>query len=601
MSQKSPINQTRRSIYSSLVFVIKEGILANKKYGIANYVVDIFQAAFNFIQFGAIAIIVNEFTVHGLAGARIQVLIWAIVLLIISDWGPSVLAYFANYIYQVQNRLLSRHLTNKENMKLETLDIGTIESSEFQNMLDTVNNRGSNAFYNAFNTSGDLVGDITTIVVAFIAVAAISPFILLVIIVTAIPTYFIAQNRARLMNLAWIQYTELRRSVSAKNSLFYNKAPLIEVKNFGIGNYLNTTLINLMKSFHDKLDKIDWNRFMWNVLSRSIITLGFAISFIYIIFKVKSGLLSLGSVVFLFGVISRFQSSLRGLLGDISNLMEYQESLSIFMNFFELEPALEDGSIVLKGPIKTIEFKNVSFKYPTGTVDVLHDINLTINQGDHFAIVGLNGAGKTTFIKLVTRVYDTTSGEILINGRNIKEYETSSLKKQTAILFQDYSMHSEESIKQNIQIGDISYHSSKKVKEVATITNANDFIMQLPKQYDQKLGTEFRGGVELSKGQKQKVALARTLYRKASFVILDEPTAAVDAVSEDSIFKALLGNKQSNQILLVISHKFSNVREADKILVIGSGTILEEGNHDELMKLNGEYAKLFNLQAEGYR
>ena len=156
-------------------------------------------------------------------------------------------------------------------------------------------------------------------------------------------------------------------------------------------------------------------------------------------------------------------------------------------------------------------------------------------------------------------------------------------------------------VQNDIQVGDISYRSNKKVEEVATVTHAKDFIMELPKKYDQKLGTEFRGGVELSKGQKQKVALARALYRKASFVILDEPTAAVDAVSEDSIFKALLGNKQPNQILLVISHKFSNVREADKILVIGEGTILEEGSHDELMALDREYAKLFNLQAEGYR
>ena len=601
MPRKKFPKEKEHSLFNSLIFVVREGMKADRKYAIANYVVDVFQAALNFVEFGAIAIIINEFAVHGITGARTMVLVWAVILLVLSDWLPSLLSYLANYISKVQSRILIRHLANKENMQLNALDIGTVESSEFQNMLDTVNNRGSNAFFNAFTISGDLVLDVTNIIVAFIAVAIISPFILLVIIITAIPTYFIAQNRARLMNQAWVEYTELRRSVNAKNQLFYNKAPLIEVKNFGIGTYLNNALLTLMRSFHARLDRIDWNRFLWNVLSRTIITIGFAVSFVYIILKIKAGMLSLGSVVFLFGVISRFQGSLRGFLGDMSNLMEYQRSLSIFIDFFELTSALKNGSGLLNSPIEKIEFQNVSFKYPTGTINVLHNINLTIDRGDHFAIVGLNGAGKTTFIKLVTRVYDVTSGVILINGKNIKDYDMDSLKKQTAILFQDYSMHSEESIKQNIQVGDISYRSNKKVEEVATVTHAKDFIMELPKKYDQKLGTEFRGGVELSKGQKQKVALARALYRKASFVILDEPTAAVDAVSEDSIFKALLGNKQPNQILLVISHKFSNVREADKILVIGEGTILEEGSHDELMTLDREYAKLFNLQAEGYR
>lgn len=589
------------SIFSGLWFVIKEAVKANPKFGIGKYVVVILQSALGFVQFGAIAIIINEFTQNGLDGARVFVITWAVIILIISDWLPSILAYMGNYISQVQNRILSRHLTNKINSMLNILDIGTVESSDFQNSLENVNNRGRSGFFMALTTSGDIIFSLSNIIVSFISILTISPFILGMIIITAIPTYFTSKKRADLMTQIWLKNVELRRSWGVKNYLFFNKDPLVEMKNFGIGAYINHSLISLMKSFHVQLDGLEWRALKWNVLSRSMITIGFAVSFIYIIWQIKTGALSIGSVVFLFGVISRFQGSLRSFLGEISNLMEFQQSLQVFIDFFKIQPAFKNGTRILEGPITKIQFQNVSFKYPTGTKYILHGLNLTINQGDHLAMVGLNGAGKTTFIKLITRVYDVTKGKIFINGKNIKDYDTESLKTQVAILFQEYSMHSEESIKQNIQLGDISYESDEKVLEVTKITHAHDFIMELPKGYDQKVGTEFKGGVELSKGQKQKIALARVLYRKASFVILDEPTAAVDAVSEDSIFKALLGNKHQDQILLVISHKFSNVREADKILVIDQGTIAEQGNHEELMQLNGEYARLFNLQAEGYR
>jgi ATP-binding cassette subfamily B protein len=198
-------------------------------------------------------------------------------------------------------------------------------------------------------------------------------------------------------------------------------------------------------------------------------------------------------------------------------------------------------------------------------------------------------------------VYDPTEGEVLVNGINLKEYDLESWKRCLGILFQDYATYSEESVAENIMLGDISKHDQALVEKSAKDSTAHDYIMELTDKYDQRVGTEFRGGVELSKGQKQKLVLARVFYRDAPIVILDEPTAAINALSEDTIFKALRTN-HTNQTRIIISHKFSNVREADSIILIEHGKIIEQGNHDALMQLkDGRYKTLFELQAEGYK
>ena len=231
---------------------------------------------------------------------------------------------------------------------------------------------------------------------------------------------------------------------------------------------------------------------------------------------------------------------------------------------------------------------------------ILKNLSLTINQGGNIAIVGLNGAGKTTLIKLLTRVYDPTEGEILVNGSPLREYDLESWKSKLAILLQEYSIYAEETVEENIMLGNVAKKSKILAKKSATETTIAETISTLPNKYEQRVGTEFRGGVEFSKGQKQKLALARTLYRTAPIMILDEPTASIDAVSEDTIFKNLK-TSHPNQTRIVISHKFSNVRDSDKIILIKDGRIFEEGTHDELMNIGGTYKELFELQAEGYR
>jgi ATP-binding cassette subfamily B protein len=241
------------------------------------------------------------------------------------------------------------------------------------------------------------------------------------------------------------------------------------------------------------------------------------------------------------------------------------------------------------------------FQTKTTKLNILQNVSGRVEPGEMCALMGSSGAGKTTLIKLLTRVYDPTEGEILINGISLKEYDLKAWKKCLGILLQDYSIYSEETITENIMLGDTSKHDQAFVESVSKETTADVFIQELPEKYQQRIGTEFQGGVELSKGQKQKLALARVLYRDAPIIILDEPTAAIDALSEDTIFRNLRNNHK-HQTRIIISHKFSNVRDADKIILIEHGKIIEQGSHDELMQVDvGKYKELFNLQAEGYQ
>lgn len=339
-----------------------------------------------------------------------------------------------------------------------------------------------------------------------------------------------------------------------------------------------------------------------SVSSEIILVVSYTVAFGILMRDVTSGVLAIGSLVFTFGLVSQFQSSLNTLFSNFGKMAEFKKNVDVLLDLIEMEPMIVSGERKINiDEFESIEFKNVSFAYP-GQSDrlITKNLSLKITKGQNLAIVGLNGAGKTTFLKLLIRVYDPTQGEILLNGINLKEYDLKSWKRCLGILLQEYSIYQEETIIENIMLGDTRKHDQEIAEQVARHATADEFIQELPEKYNQRVGTEFRGGVELSKGQKQKLALARVLYRQAPIIILDEPTAAIDALSEDIIFRNLR-EKYQDHTRIIISHKFSNVRTADKIILIEHGQIIEEGSHSELIEKKGKYAELFALQADGYK
>jgi ABC-type multidrug transport system fused ATPase/permease subunit len=288
----------------------------------------------------------------------------------------------------------------------------------------------------------------------------------------------------------------------------------------------------------------------------------------------------------------------------VANFGEMYEHNLYIDHFFEIQelPRLikESPNPVIFKNISSpkIEFKNVYFRYPKGQL-VLKNISFTINPGESIALVGANGAGKSTIIKLICRFYDVTSGEILINGVNIKNLKLSNWYEHMGTLFQDF-VHYYLTVRENIVLGNPSKIDEKQIRAAAKKAGADEFIEKLPKKYDQPLGREYEDGEELSIGQWQKLAIARAFYRSSPLLILDEPTSAIDAEAEYEIFNNL-EKAYKNKSLILVSHRFSTVRNANKIFVIEDGKIAEHGTHDRLIKLNGKYASMFNIQAKGYK
>lgn len=602
MAKLPNIIEKERSTWKIISFAFMASIRGSKKASLARYFSDGLMSVFMFLEFGALGLIVNEFIKHGTAGARLSVIAWAFFLIIISTLVPSIISSFRGYFQDVQMNDMQRYLQSMIFNQMKRLDIGTIEQPEFQNMLDVTNSRGWSAVFNIISIITGSIRNIVALIIASVSLVILSPLLLIIILISVIPTYVLEKNNAERSAELWKKTSEMRRMWQAKSGPVYGKNSLVELKNFGLVGVFLKKWVSLIGSFHNDSQKLGMKNVLNELLAVVLITAGYGVGFFMIIHKVYTGALLVGSLVYTFAVISRFQSALQALFENFGRLSEHKKNLDTFIDLLEMQPMIVSGTqIIHPDEFETLEVRNVSFTYPGSDKPVTHNLSLRINKGDNIAIVGLNGAGKTTLIKLLTRVYDPTEGEILVNGINLKEYDLESWKRCLGILFQEYATYSEESISENIMLGDITKHDQALVEKSAKDSTAHDYIVELTDKYDQRVGTEFRGGVELSKGQKQKLVLARVFYRDAPIVILDEPTAAIDALSEDTIFKALRTNHTS-QTRIIISHKFSNVREADSIILIEHGKVIEQGNHEALMRLkNGRYKTLFELQAEGYK
>ncbi len=602
MAKLPNIIERDRSLWEVVKFVFFESIRGSKKYAKMRYVMICISAAFSFAEFGSVAIIVNEFATYGIGGARPEMIFYGFMLLSVSHFAPEVIGMIIRYLWNTQNNDLSRHFQSLIFKKMDEIDIGTIEQAEFQNTFDLANRRGWNAAFRMISSFSDSLRQITLLIISIIALIAITPIGAIIIFAGALPTYFIERKKAMLSNSIQKEQAEQWRIWNIKVSPLTDKSDLTELKNFKLVDIFRRKFLENAESLHERIRLLNKKYFSLDTGSQVILTASFIIVFGLLVRGVYVGTVSVGLLVFSVAALTRFQNSLNILFSTFGKMTEDKKSLDILMDLLEMQPLVQSGTReITPEDFKTLEIKNVSFTYPGSTKPVIHTMTLSINHTDSLAIVGLNGAGKTTLIKLLTRVYDPTKGKILVNGIDLKDYDLKAWKKCLGILLQDYNIYSEETIAENIMLGDTSKHNQDFVEVVAKETTADDYIQELPEKYQQRVGTEFQGGVELSKGQKQKLALARVLYRNAPIIILDEPTAAIDALSEDVIFKSLRNN-HTHQTRVIISHKFSNVRDADKIILIEHGKIIEQGSHDELMsKEQGKYKELFELQAEGYK
>lgn len=375
-----------------------------------------------------------------------------------------------------------------------------------------------------------------------------------------------------------------------------------EVKIFGLSGFLSKRFETLAHAYYKTNRNLAVKRSFWGSLLAMIGTIAYYGAYLFIIIQTVGGFISLGTLTFLAGSFNRMRNMLQSIMNRFSSIGDRAMYLQDLFDFMAVEPNIrsaEDSTAVPEKIKKGFTFENVGFKYPNSEQWVLRDLSFHLHAGEKLALVGENGAGKTTLVKLLARLYEPTEGRILLDGIDIKEYSLADLRTAIGIIFQDF-VRFDMTAKENIAIGKIGQLEAQDQIEDSAIKSLADTVIEpLPEQYEQRLGKRFEGAVDLSGGQWQKIALARAYMRDAQLLILDEPTSALDARAEHEVFLRFSDLIQGKMAVL-ISHRFSTVRMADRILFLEHGRLLELGSHDELIAMDGKYAELFHLQAAGY-
>ncbi|MEK7497876.1 MAG: ABC transporter ATP-binding protein [Patescibacteria group bacterium] len=448
-----------------------------------------------------------------------------------------------------------------------------------------------------------LFGDTVTFTVATFLLLKSAPLFIPIFLVVSIFRMFV--NRKYIKEL-WVfnrDTTEQRRKSGYTTDILTDSEALKEILITGGYKYLN-------KQFHDfgrwVANIVGGIRRNWGIFSMiSYVTdsIGFGSGIFLILQRLLARTITVGQFTFELRVLKIFGESVNTLLNSLVNLQENSNRLAEMRELFELYEPDEDGVLEIGSgnSVPSIELKNISFKYPGTKKDVLHDLNLIIRPGERIAIVGENGAGKTTLIKLLCRFYRTGNGEILIDEKNINQIKISSWFSKLGVLFQDFNKYTHLTVEENVKIGAVSkYGDEAQVNRALEKADALSFVKEYPLGLKQVLNEKFKDGIRPSTGQWQKIAIARFFYRDAPVLILDEPTASIDAVAESQIFDNIY-KFIKNKTVIIVSHRFSTVRNADRIIVLDEGRIIEDGSHEQLLKLNGKYARAFKLQAKGYQ
>lgn len=424
-----------------------------------------------------------------------------------------------------------------------------------------------------------------------------------VLVVAAIPAVLVRMQYSRIMYGWQRQRTELTRQSAYLGWMLTGEQFAKEIRLFDLGSLFSGEYLRIRKQLYQERLAIATRRSLAYFLAQAVAGLFVFALFVYIIYQTIQGILLLGDLVLYYQALQRGQNSLRGLLTSLSGLYEDNLFLSNLYEFLDLKPKIVQPAVpkLVPQPIKQgICFDRVSFQYSDSSRQALKDISLEIKPGETIALVGENGSGKTTLIKLLCRLYDPTSGNITIDGIDLKLFDITDLRRQIGVIFQDYAKYY-FTAEENIRLGNTNVApGNTQIISAACRSGADEVINKLPQGYNTILGKLFNQGEELSIGQWQKVALARAFLRDSQVIVLDEPTSAMDPRAEYEIFKRFREIIQ-DQTAILITHRLSTVKMADRIYVMEHGSIIESGNHKELMEKRGTYARLFNTQAQNYR
>jgi ATP-binding cassette subfamily B protein len=575
----------------------------SKRMTIANLLLRLLKSALPISMLYIGKLIIDEvIRLIDVAGERDLTYLWVLVAL---ELGLAVLSDLINRGITLMDSLLGDLFSNRTSVALiehaATLDLAQFEDATFYDKLERARRQTVSrvVLMSQVLSQGQ---DIVTISFLAAGLIAFNPWLILILLIAVVPSFLGESHfneRTYSLSRSW---TPERRELDYLRYIGASDETAKEIKTFNLSGFLAGRFKELSDRYYNLNKSITVKRAVWGSALSAIGTLAYYGAYIFILFETVMGVITVGSLTFLAGSFSNMRSLLQGIMTRFSQIAESALYLQDLFDFLELKPQITPPAnpLPLPRPIQQgFTFENVGFRYHNSERWAVRHLSFHLEAGEKLALVGENGAGKTTLVKLLARLYEPSEGRILLDGVDLREYDLNDLRHQVGIIFQDY-VRFQMTASDNIAIGQISNVGDKeRIQGSAQKSLADLVIQRLPDKYDQVLGKRFDKGVELSGGEWQKVALARAYMRDAQLLILDEPTSALDARAEHEVFLRF-SELIEGRTAVLISHRFSTVRMADRILFLEQGQLKELGSHEELLAKNGKYAELFLLQAKGY-
>lgn len=516
--------------------------------------------------------------------------------------GTGLVGRLIDYLDTLLAGKYMNHISVRVMEHAASLDLLAYEDPVFYDRLERARVQATDRLY-MIQAIGRLIQQVITTITLSITIMLFSPWLLLLLIVGVIPAFVGETHFAFLGYAKNFRQTPIRRQLDYLRLLGGSKEASKELKLFGLQGFLTERFKTLSDQVYYEDIALAKRKFIAGSLLSMIGTAGYYTAYIYAVWRTVTGVFSFGTLTLLANAIRDASSNLQQTFSTLSTIADQALFLTDLIAFFEMKPTIRSRPNALPAPRpirEGFEFRNVSFRYPGSSRLVLNGLNFHLRPGERVALIGENGEGKTTIVKLLTRLYDPVEGQVLLDGIDLKEYDLEDLYREIGVIFQDF-MRYEMTARENIAVGRIDrMNDLELLRQSAQKSMAADVLRKLPAGLEQMLGRRFDGGVDLSGGEWQKVALARAYLRDAQVLILDEPTSALDARSEYEVFKRF-AELTAGKMALFISHRFSTVRMADRIVVLENGQIAEEGDHETLTSLGGRYAEMFELQAASYR
>jgi ATP-binding cassette, subfamily B, bacterial len=538
-------------------------------------------------------------TVHQPIGARLW---WLVAVEFSLAVAGGVLGRVIDYLDALLAGRYTNHVSVRVMEHAASLDLLAYEDPVFYDRLERARVQATDRLY-MIQAIGRLIQQVITTITLSVSIMIFSPWLLLMLIIGVIPAFVGETHFAFLGYAKNFRQTPIRRQLDYLRILGGSKEAAKELKLFGLKDFLSSRFKGLSNQVYEEDIALARRKVVAGGFLSAIGTAGYYTAYVFAVWRTVTGVFSFGTLSLLANAIREASSNLQQTFSTLSTIADQALFLTDLIAFFEMRPTIQSKPNALPAPRpiqRGFEFRNVSFKYPGSSRLVLNGLNFQLRPGERIALIGENGEGKTTIVKLLTRLYDPFEGQVLLDGIDLREYDLEDLYREIGVIFQDF-MRYEMTARENIAVGRIEQVDNLPLlQQSAQKSMADRVVGKLHSGYDQMLGRRFDGGVDLSGGEWQKVALARAYLRDAQVLILDEPTSALDARSEYEVFRRF-AELTAGKMALFISHRFSTVRMADRIVVLENGRIAEEGNHDALTHLGGRYAEMFELQAASYR